>query len=251
MAMIINSTVTCKDNLEMMSRYADKFFDLANPDPPYFSGPEKRRFYGRSVSVTEVKRVYYPVTTTWDLPTDKTFEELFRVSVNQIVWGANYFLQLGPTHETSRRAQFEKWLNDHPKGWIVWDKCNGASSFNDYELAWTSFDRPTVVFKYMWNGMMQGKSMNEGHIMQGNKQKNQKRIHPTEKPIPLYQWTFSNYCQPGSRILDPYMGSQASRIVAQDMVLTFMAVKWIRFTLNQDPKDSIGISVSSIFSTNK
>ncbi|CAG5001685.1 hypothetical protein DYBT9275_02720 [Dyadobacter sp. CECT 9275] len=205
------------DNMEFMSRYPDKFFDLAIPDPPYFSGPEKRKFYGQQFSSIKVKRVDYPVTSTWGLPSDKTFEEIFRVSINQVVWGANYFPQLGPVHKTPRRNEFDEWLTDHPKGWIVWDKCNGTSSFNDYELAWTSFDLPTVIFRFMWLGMFQGKSIAEGHIQRGNKQNNQKRIHPTEKPFELYMWTFLNYCQPGFKILDPYLGSQSSRIVAHDM----------------------------------
>jgi site-specific DNA-methyltransferase (adenine-specific) len=215
------SIVECCDNMEFMRVFPDKFFDLNNPDPPYFSGPEKRRFYGQQFSSKKVKRIDYPVTSTWDLPSDKTFEEIFRVSKNQIVWGANYFPQLGPVHKTPRQSELDQWLSDHPTGWIVWDKCNGTSSFNDFELAWTSYDTPTVIFKFMWNGMLQGKSLTEGYLQKGDKTKNQKRIHPTEKPFELYKWTFKNYLTPEMKVIDPYLGSQASRIVAYDMGIDF------------------------------
>lgn len=156
------------------------------------------------------------------MPTDNFFEQLYRVSDNQIIWGANYYPQIGLVHATPRRQELDQWLADHPVGWIVWDKVCTAPTFNDFELAWTSFDRPTVVFKYMWGGMMQGKSMTEGHIMQGNKKLNEVRIHQTQKPMPLYQWTYLNYADISKPILDTHLGSQSSRIVAYKMGYDFI-----------------------------
>jgi len=203
-----NIEIIMDDNMVVMPTYPDNYFDLLDADPPYFSGPEKRKYYGSDISQTLVKRREYPITESWELPTLEWFNEVKRISINQIIWGANYFDFIGEPFKTPRgQEELEGFIKDHPTGWIIWDKCNGEVSFNDFELAWTSFDRPTIVFKYMWNGMMQGKSINEGHIMQGNKKLNQKRIHPTEKPILLYDWTFLHYTKPGDRVFSPYMGS--------------------------------------------
>ena len=135
------------DCLEVMAKYPNGYFDLAIVDPPYFSGPEKRRYYGRKVSSIGVKRLYGE-TSEWKVPDKDYFEELFRVSKNQIIWGVNYF----DYHFGSGR--------------IVWDKVNGQSSFSDCELAYCSLHESTRLFRYMWNGMMQGKSISEGHIQQ-------------------------------------------------------------------------------------
>lgn len=163
-------------NMQHMKNITDLHYDLACDDPPYFSGPEKRQFYGHEVNKLNIKRKDYPITDTWDLPTKEYFDQVRRVSKNQIIWGANYFDFIGTPFKTPRGNEIFDWIKDNPIGWIVWDKCNGESSFNDYELAWTSFNRPTVIYQYMWNGMLQGKSMLEGSIMQGDKTKNQKRF---------------------------------------------------------------------------
>ena len=206
------------DNREFMKKSSGAKFTLACDDPPYFSGPQKRKFYGNKISPIGVNRVDYPVTENWSIPDREYFKLLQSVSQNQIIWGANYFdFGIYEPHKTPRRGvEFDKWLKDHPTGWIVWDKVNGKSSFNDYELAWTSFDQPTQVFTYMWNGMLQGKSIAEGYLMRGNKKLNEKRIHTTQKPLDLYRWTFKEYLLPGESVLDPHSGSQSSRIAAYD-----------------------------------
>lgn len=89
------------------------------------------------------------------------FTELLRVSKNQIIWGGNYFASMLPDSSC----------------WIVWDKCNGDTKWADFEMAWTSFDTAARIFRFMWNGMLQGKSIGEGYVMQGNKDLNEKRIH--------------------------------------------------------------------------
>lgn len=202
------------DCLDYMSKIDDNFFNLGDADPPYFSGPEKRKFYGNSINKLNIKRIDYPVTDTWKIPDSVWFNEFKRVCIDWIIWGANYFDFIGVPFKTPRGSEINKFLEDNPIGWIIWDKCNGESSFNDYELAFTSFNQPTVIYKFMWNGMLQGKSMLEGHVMQGNKLLNQKRIHPTEKPIPLYDWQFYNYTKPGFKVFSPYAGSFSDAISA-------------------------------------
>ena len=128
------------DCMEGMARYPDRYFDLAVVDPPYFSGPEKRKFYGRKISPIGVQRHYEP-SSEWEVPGKDYFDELMRVSRHQIIWGCNHF--------------------DYPfgPGRIVWDKCNGSSSFSDCEIAYCSLHDSVRLFRYMWNGMMQGLSL--------------------------------------------------------------------------------------------
>lgn len=186
-----------------MTKIPDKYFDLAIVDPPYFSGPEKRGYYGRRISPIGVHRAY-ATTENWSVPDKAYFEELMRVSQNQIIWGCNYF--------------------DYPfgPGRIVWDKCNGNSSFSDAEIAYCSLHDSVRLFRYMWNGMNQGKSITEGHIMQGNKTLNEKRIHPTQKPVALYKWLLMTYAKPGDKILDTHVGSGSSLIACHDMGYDYM-----------------------------
>lgn len=186
------------DCMIALKEYPDNCFDLAIVDPPYFSGPEKRGFYGRAVSPIGVKRMYQK-SNSWGIPDKLYFNELFRVSKEQIVWGCNYFeYPFGP-------------------GRIVWDKCNGSNSFSDCEIAFCSYHDSVRLFRYMWSGMMQGKSISEGHIQQGNKRLNEKRIHPTQKPIALYKWILQKYAKPGDLILDTHVGSASSLIACYEL----------------------------------
>lgn len=191
------------DCLPAMELFPDNYFDLAVVDPPYFSGPERRGFYGSKVSKIGVHRDY-PVSPAWSKPEPEYFKELFRVCRHYIVWGCNYF-----------DYQFST-------GRIVWDKCNGNSSFSDCEIAATNLFSSVRMFRYMWSGMMQGKSITEGDTMQGNKSLNEKRIHPTQKPVALYDWIFKNYAEPGQKILDTHLGSGSSRIAAYEAGLGFI-----------------------------
>lgn len=191
------------DCMEAMKEFRDDFFDLAVVDPPYFSGPERRGFYGSKISRIGVHRDY-PVSPEWTKPGKEYFDELRRVSRHYIVWGCNYFDY------------------SFASGRIVWDKCNGESSFSDCEIAATDLFSSVRLFRYMWSGMMQGKSITEGHIMQGNKSLNEKRIHPTQKPVALYDWIFKNYAKPGEKILDTHLGSGSSRIAAYEAGADFI-----------------------------
>lgn len=186
------------DCLDVMRQYPDDYFDLAIVDPPYFSGPEKRKYYGRKISPIGVQRLYGQ-TSEWQIPNKNYFDELLRVSKNQIIWGVNYYdYSFG-------------------SGRIVWDKVNGQSSFSDCELAYCSFHNSVRLFRYMWNGMMQGKSISAGHIQQGNKSLNEVRIHPTQKPVNLYIWILQNYASVGDKILDTHVGSASSLIACEEL----------------------------------
>lgn len=192
---------------EGMKRYPDNFFDLAIVDPPYFDGPNKSGYYGKGFSNLGIRRHKdYGSCQSWDVPGKDYFTELKRVSRHQIIWGANHFAGV---------------FDSSSSCWIVWDKVNGASSFADAELAYTSFETAVRVFRYMWNGMNQAKSIKEPDVMQGDKSKNEVRIHPTQKPVQLYRWLLHNYATMGMKILDTHMGSQSSRIAAYNMGFDF------------------------------
>lgn len=186
-----------------MVKFPDNYFDVAIVDSPYYSGPEKRKFYGRKISPIGVQRIY-DKSTSWSVPEREYFDELFRISKNQIIFGCNYF--------------------NYPfgSGRIVWDKCNGSSSFSDCEIAYTSFHDSVRLFRYMWNGMMQGKSISEGHIQQGNKKLNEKRIHPTQKPVNLYRWLVQRYLKPGQLVLDTHVGNGSSLIAFEEYGLQYI-----------------------------
>lgn len=189
------------DNRIQIKQYPDKFFDLVDDDPPYFSGPEKREFYGEKVSKIGVKRLYKP-TGKWSVPDKEYFDELLRVCKYYIIWGCNYYD-----------------YNFH-SGRIVWDKCNDSSDYSDCEIAATNLFDHVRIFRFMWNGMLQG-SMSDGRKMEGNKSKNEKRIHPTQKPVQLYKWQFQTFTKPGWKILSPHVGSGSDRIAAYDLGLDF------------------------------
>lgn len=188
-----------------LREYPDNYFDLAVVDPPYFSGPERRRYYGPMVSPSGVKRTEYPVVDTWTVPEQEYFDELFRVSKKWIIWGCNYYDVIFPSH-----------------GRIVWDKWNTSSSFSDCEIAATNCHSSVRIFRYPWNGMLQGKSIKEGCIQQGDKRKNEVRIHPTQKPMNLYRWLYQKYAKPGCKILDTHVGSGTSRRAAYEAGLDFV-----------------------------
>lgn len=195
------------DCMDVMKELPDKSFDLAIVDPPYFSGPERRRYYGSNISSTRIKRKEYPTVDKWTVPNQEYFKELFRVSKKYIVWGCNYF---------------EQHFNP---GRIVWDKCNGGISFSDCEIAATNLFNSVRLYRYMWNGMLQGKNINEGYVMQGNKKRNERRIHPTQKPVNLYAWILQNYAKPGYKILDTHLGSGSSAIAAHELGYEFLGIE--------------------------
>jgi len=176
----MKSEVFLMDCMEGMKNTPDKYYDLAVVDPPYGLGKAVVNSGGR------FKR-YENKNGNWDneTPTKEYFDELFRVSKNQIIWGGNYF-EL-PTN----------------KCFIVWDKGQPEGiSFAMAEYAWASFDKVAQIFK---------------HRTQGQEQ----RFHPTQKPVALYDWIFAKYATPGMKILDTHLGSGSSRIAAYKAKLDF------------------------------
>lgn len=188
------------DCMQGMKEFPDKYFDLAIVDPPYGRkehGGKNRSGYVRQKNGSKifVKDGQYE-NRKWDNepPSEEYFNELMRVSKNQIIFGCNYF--------------------DYPLigGRIVWDKCNDGSDQSDAEIAYCSMNDRIDIFRYMWRGMFQGKSITEGTTQQGNKRLNEKRIHPTQKPIALYEWLLNRYAKPNDIILDTHVGSASSLI---------------------------------------
>ena len=182
------------DCMEAMRQMPDKCFDLAVVDPPYYENAKGIIVPGGKISTTGVERRKYNMPH-WEPPTNEYFSELERVSKNRIIWGINYFLMANPGF-----------------GRIVWDKeADNGTKFSDCEIAYCSAINHVEIFRYRWNGMLQ----------QNMKQK-EIRIHPTQKPVALYDWIFRNYAKPGDRILDTHLGSGSSRIAAYNAGLDFV-----------------------------
>lgn len=159
-----------EDNMTLMKRYPDNYFDLAIVDPPYgINASEMTMGSGKNKKWSKGKK--------WDseVPSDEYFTELQRVSKHQIIWGGNYFkLPIS-------------------RGWIFWDKgINGDCSFADGELAWTSFDTVLRKIDVRYKGFLGADKV---------------RIHPTQKPIKLYGHLINNYCKKGFKVLDTHLGS--------------------------------------------
>lgn len=185
--------------MDFMRTIPDKHFDLAVVDPPYF--PEANLYYhnGSGFSSNGIRRNNYRKSSSWNVPTQDYYDELVRVSKEQIIWGINFY-------------QFR----EVPPGRIVWDKqrCGLIGSFSDAEIASCSVGKSVRIFRYRWDGMLQ----------QNMKQK-EKKIHVTQKPVALYAWIFRNYAKPGCKILDTHLGSGSSRIAAYKLGLDFYATE--------------------------
>lgn len=189
--------------MALMARTPDKYYDLAIVDPPYFDGPQKLGYFGEGYSSIGVTREEYEEIGDWGVPGEEYFHELFRVSKNQIIWGVNYYNFIMPG-----------------SGRIVWDKVNGKSSFSDCEIAYCSLINSVRQVRFMWNGMQQGCDFNGR--MQGNKKLNEKRIHPTQKPVALYEWQLEKFTKEEDRdnpdfiVLDTHNGSGSSCIACHN-----------------------------------
>ena len=183
--------------MDYLPQFPDKYFELAIVDPVYGDVKAGGYMTGKSKCGVGPHPDYNYSIWQQEKTGKKYFDELFRVSRNQIIFGGNYFVK-----EIGRNSPC----------WIVWDKCNGDTNWADCELAWTSFDCAVRLFRFMWNGMLQGKSIEHGELAQGNKTLNEKRIHPTQKPVALYEWILSKFAKPGDKILDTHVGSASSLI---------------------------------------
>ena len=196
------------DCMEYMKTLPDKAFDLAIVDPPYgilapkmdmahgvpckgspASTAEKMRQLRRDKGAGKLKnRALNTMGCDWDdsPPSQEYFTELFRVSKNQIIWGGNYF-NLPPT-----------------RGIVCWDKQQPWENFSQWEMAWTSFDKPAKL------------------VSISTTRTGEEKIHPTQKPVKLYKWLLMNFASEGDRILDTHLGSGSSRIACAELGFDFV-----------------------------
>ena len=179
-------TITNEDNMELMKRYPDNYFDLAIVDPPYGIGFGDYERGGGNLKTKE--RHTKNGKKKWDdsIPNQEYFDELKRVSKNQIIWGGNYF-PLDPT-----------------QCFIFWYKQNPVANFSDGELAWTSFKKPALCFDYRYYGNLSGKTSADV------------KMHPTQKPVELYKYCLDKLANKGDKILDTHLGSGSIAIACHD-----------------------------------
>jgi len=185
-----------------MRDFPDKYFDLCICDPPYGIGDFQTT--GDANKYKKHKEKKYQDVKKWNMaiPTPEYFNELKRVSVNQIIWGANYYNCFSSGG-----------------GCIVWDKNNESSQrYSNCEIASCTLQKKISIFRYTWNGFIQ----------EANKDK-EDRIHSCQKPVALYKWLLQNYAKPGDKILDTHAGSCSSVIACIDG-----GFDWIAFELDED-----------------
>jgi site-specific DNA-methyltransferase (adenine-specific) len=189
-------TITNEDNMELMARYPDKYFDLAIVDPPYGIGADEAqnnaaeqriKANGKSKAGKGYK-LYKKSEWDNDIPNAEYFKELQRVSKNQIVWGGNYMTEFLPPS----------------MGWIIWDKGQRGFSLADGEMAWTSFNKAMRIFEFSRAGCIKS---NNTMI---------EKFHPTAKPFELYKWILDKYAKPNDKILDTHLGSGSIALACHD-----------------------------------
>ena len=188
------------DCLNILKQLPDKCIDLVLTDPPYGIGYDVmcEKNNGKLFGTAKAIRNTYK-KTNWDneIPQKEIFNEIFRVSKNQIIFGGNYFAN----------------MFKNSKCWLVWDKhINGA--WADCELAWTSFDKPVKKYDYLWNGMLQ-KDMKNKDI----------RIHPTQKPLKLFEMILNDYSKGNDLILDCFSGSGTTAIACHNLNRRFICIE--------------------------
>lgn len=190
------NSIILGDCLEFMRKLPDKCIDLVLTDPPYGIGVGKSQSEWKGVCAKQ--RGY--TAKTWDeaIPSKEYFAEMTRVSKNQIIWGGNYFTDRLPNSSC----------------WLVWNKLNGENDFADCELAFTSFKKAVRLFEFRWQGMLQGDMKHK-----------EARVHPTQKPVPLFSWCLEQYSKPGDIVLDPFSGSGTTAIAAHRLGRRFICVE--------------------------
>ena len=174
------------DCMDLLRQTPNKYYDLCIVDPPY----------GIGISSNPVRQLHSKKNWDNSIPKKEYFDELFRVSKNQIIWGGNYFPSL--------------W-EFGCKGFIFWYKQNPVDNFSDGELAWTSFNKPAYCFPFRYYGGLQGNTSAEC------------KIHPTQKPIELYDWLLMKYAKEGDKILDTHLGSGSIAIACHDLHFDLVA----------------------------
>jgi site-specific DNA-methyltransferase (adenine-specific) len=179
------------DCMEGMKEFPDKYFELAIVDPPYGIGASEKNSTDKKQSKKSATKSNDYGNQNWDneVPKKDYFDELFRVSKNQIIWGVNYY----PYDFLSG-------------GRIYWDKCVTMPTYSNGELAYCSLINSLKSVKIAWHGMLQENMKNK-----------EIRIHPTQKPVKLYEWILNNYAKRGDKILDTHVGSASSLIACHNL----------------------------------
>jgi site-specific DNA-methyltransferase (adenine-specific) len=179
------------DCMEFMKTVPDKFFDLAIVDPPYGigeSGQRNKTGDRPTAKWKNPKSINYKTFDDSEMPGVEYFDELKRVSKNQIIWGGNYFTEFLPPS----------------MGWVIWDKMvDEKEHLSMVEMAWSSFDKKAMKFELLWAGFKKGEPTD--------------RVHPTQKPKKLYKWLLKNYAKEGDKIFDSHGGSMSIAIACHDM----------------------------------
>ena len=180
--------ITNEDNMSLMARYEDNHFDLAIVDPPYGINADVKNSQNKVQSKKSATKSKKYGSQLWDsnIPTDEYFDELIRVSKRQIIWGANYFGLVG--------------------GMIYWHKNVTMPTYSTGELAWVSWLNKLDFVDIAWHGMIQYDMKNK-----------ETRIHPTQKPIKLYEWILMNYAKEGDKILDTHLGSGSIALACHNL----------------------------------
>lgn len=188
------------DCLNVMKQIPDKYFDLCLTDPPYGINIEKMNFTN-STKGGVCKRNDYSNCFTDDKVSKDVFDEIIRVSKNQIIFGGNYYTE----------------YLESTQGWIVWNKKGDGRYSNDFadgELAWTSLNKPLKIYHYLWTGMIQQNMKNK-----------EKRIHPTQKPVDLFGMILRDYSKEGDKIFDPFSGSGTTAVACHRGKRQFLCIE--------------------------
>lgn len=188
--------IYCGDRLEILPLLLDNSVDLVLTDPPYGIGMDKTFFMGATSACQAT-----PYTGDWDSrrPSKECFDLMIQKTINLVIFGGNYFIDyLYPT-----------------ACWLIWDKDNGNTIYADCEIAWTSFQSAVRIFKYRWQGMLQEHA---------GKHK-ETRVHPTQKPLPLFKWILENYSETNQLILDPFLGSGTTAVAAKNLRRKFIGIE--------------------------
>ena len=176
------------DCMKVLAKYPDNYFDLAIVDPPYGILNKTKRGGDKKFNMDKYSQ--------WDVkPSEEYFNELIRVSKDQIVWGGNYFGSLWS------RSEFNKCF-------LIWDK-NQPESLNNFsmaEMAWTSLDKPSKIFHF-------------------SVRRNRNKVHPTQKPIELYEWILRLFSKPGMKLLDTHLGSGTIAVAASRFDLDLVGIE--------------------------
>lgn len=187
--------IHCMDCLDFMREVPDNYYDLILTDPPYGIDVNNQGWhtydcmFGGGQGVKS-ERKYDAKDWDKEIPSKEIFEQILRISKNQIIFGGNYFIEY--LHNSNC--------------WLFWDKDNGGNDFADGELAWTSFKSAVRKYKFRWNGMLQQDMANK-----------EKRQHPTQKPVELFKLILRDYAKENFKIYDPFIGSGTTAVACQSL----------------------------------